>query len=281
LGAILSFAAAGAEPESAMIKVNRSGIVPLKLYVFECGRILTRDVSVFNPPSPKGTAMNMVSPCYMVEHPQGRLFWDAGIRDSLITEKNGLENLNGLFKLSVHKTLRSQLKEIGVDPKEVDFLALSHLHIDHAGNANYFAAATWLVQKSSHQLAFGNFAEKYGFVQADYRKLERAKTVNLHGDYDVFGDGSVVILHTPGHTPGHQSLWIDLPNSGPVLLSGDLYLFRKNREDYGISAWNDKKMTVRSFARIDEILDRTGADLWIHHDKEQFDSQRKSPDYYD
>jgi glyoxylase-like metal-dependent hydrolase (beta-lactamase superfamily II) len=225
--------------------------------------------------------MDMVSPCYLVEHPRGRLVWDAGIRDSLITEKKGVENMNGLFKLSVKKTLSSQLKEIGVDPKAIDFLALSHMHIDHAGNANYFADATWLVQKASHKLAFGNFAEKYGFVQADYRQLETAKTVRLDGDHDVFGDGSVVILHTPGHTQGHQSLWVDLPNNGPVLLSGDLFLFRKNREDYGISGWNDKKKTVRSFARIDEVLDRTSAALWIHHDKEQFDAQRHSPAYYD
>ncbi len=105
--------------------------------------------------------------------------------------------------------------------------------------------------------------------------------VKLKGDHDVFADGSVKIIATPGHTPGHQSLLIQLRHTGPVLLSGDLYHFKANREQYAIPGWNDKKKTIHSFAKIDQLLEKTQAQLWIQHNKEQFDAQKKSPNFYD
>ena len=96
----------------------------------------------------------------------------------------------------------------------------------------------------------------------------------------MFGDGSVVLIPTPGHTAGHQSLLVNLVDTGPVLLAGDLYHFQFNRDHYGIPVWNDKKATIRSFAKIDELLDKTKAQLWIQHDKPQFDALKKAPAYY-
>lgn len=174
----------------------------------------------------------------------------------------------------------SQLQEIGVEPKEVTYFAPSHLHLDHSGNANYFAHSKLLMQQSEYRVAFSKDAANYGFYISHYSALEDAKHIVLKGDHDVFGDGSTIILSTPGHSPGHQSLYIKLPETGPVILSGDLYHFEENRTNYGIPVWNDKKLTIQSFARIDNILDNTSAALWIQHDPEEAKSKRMSPNFY-
>ena len=271
---------ASAASEKTILNVAPKGEVPLQLYVFNCGEVLARDISLFNPAADKGVSMEMAVPCYLIKHPKGTLFWDGGLPDALHKEKNGVEYYDGAFNFSVSKTLISQLKEINVEPADIDFLALSHLHADHAGNANYFTRSTWLIQENEHAIAFSKEAENHGFNRANFGQLKDSKTVMLNGDYDVFGDGSVVILFMPGHSPGHQSLWVDLPKTGPVIISGDLYHFQKNRENYGIPIWNDKRQSIHSFARMDNILDATKATFWIQHDKPIYDSLRKSPAYY-
>jgi glyoxylase-like metal-dependent hydrolase (beta-lactamase superfamily II) len=252
----------------------------LKLYVFECGRVLARDLSLFNPLIKKGTEMEMVTPCYLIQHKQGTLIWDAGLSDELIKTPAGVDVLDGAFHMSVKTTLTSQLNAIHVDPLSVNYLAFSHLHNDHTGNAKLFINATWLMQESEYQVAYGPNADQYGYHPDDYANLPDVRIVKLHGEYDVFGDGSVTIIPTPGHSAGHQSLLVNLSDTGPVLLSGDLYHFQFNRDHYGIPVWNDKKATIRSFALVDELLEKTNAQLWIHHDKPQFDVLKKSPDYY-
>ncbi len=253
----------------------------LKLYVLDCGKGKVRDLSIFNPQIDKGVHMDLAVPCYVIKHPsKGTLVWDAGLNDDIATHKNGVEYAEGAFNFSVKKTMLSQLKEIGIDPKEVTYFAPSHMHLDHTGNANYFANSTLLMQQVEYQLAFSKDAANYGFDINNYSALKDAKRIVLQGDHDVFGDGSAVILSTPGHTPGHQSLYLKLPKTGPVILSGDLYHFEKNRTDYGIPVWNDKKLTISSFARIDSIIDKTSAKMWIQHDPEEANQMRMSPAYY-
>ncbi|WP_419905841.1 N-acyl homoserine lactonase family protein [Kiloniella sp.] len=277
---LLSIGTTQAAPKVIGVDTLLTNNTELQLYVFECGNVSARDLSLFNPAITKGTAMEMVAPCYLIKHPKGTLFWDGGLSDSLNTEPNGVEFYEGAFNFSVSKTLISQLEEIRVKPKDVDYLALSHLHADHVGNANYFANSTWLVQENEHTIAFSENAQDYGFHIDDYIGLKDSETMKLNGDHDVFGDGSVVILSTPGHSPGHQVLWVNLPQTGPVILSGDLYHFQENRDNYGIPVWNSKKETIQSFVKIDNILDKTNAQLWIEHDKPTFDSLIKSPAFY-
>ena len=261
--------------------IQSKGDVPLKLYVFDCGTIEARDLSLFNPLIKKGTQKTLASPCYLIQHAKGNLLWDTGLADELIHNKDGIEVMEGAFKMSVTKTLASQLAEINVKPSEIDYLTFSHLHNDHTGNAKYFTNAKWLMQKPEHIAAYHQDAQKYGYHPHDYKPLKGVKITDLSGQHDLFGDGSVIIVPTPGHSAGHQSLFVDLPNTGPVVLSGDLYHFQENREQYGIPVWNNKKETIHSFTRIDKLLDSTKATLWIHHDKAQFDSLKHSPSYYD
>lgn len=253
----------------------------LKLYVLDCGRMLARDLSLLNPLIEKGTEMDLADPCYLIQHKQGYVLWDAGLSDELINVGGGKDVLGGAFHMSVETTLLSQLHAIGLEPDSIDYLAFSHLHIDHTGNAKLFSHAIWLMQQAEYQVAYGPDAANYGYQPADYVDVPGVTIRKLSGQLDLFGDGRVVLIPTPGHSAGHQSLLVRLKHTGPVLLSGDLYHFQANRDHYGIPVWNDKKATVRSFAKIDELLDKTQAQLWIHHDKPQFDALNKAPKFYD
>jgi glyoxylase-like metal-dependent hydrolase (beta-lactamase superfamily II) len=281
LTGLMLLSSAGAAQSVSIEQLQAKSSAQIKLYVLDCGTVKARDLSVFNPIIEKGTKMEMAVPCYLIKHPsKGTMVWDAGLSDSIASEKDGIEFYDGVFNLSVKKTMLSQLAEVGVKPTQVTYFAPSHLHVDHSGNANYFADSTLLMQQAEYQVAFSKDAANYGFDINNYSALRDAKRIPLQGDHDVFGDGSAIILSTPGHSPGHQSLYLKLPETGPVILSGDLYHFHKNRQEYGIPVWNDKKSTISSFAKIDNILDNTAAKLWIQHDPEEAKTTRMSPAYY-
>jgi N-acyl homoserine lactone hydrolase len=171
------------------------------------------------------------------------------------------------------KTLASQLESLGVKPADIKYVAVSHTHPDHIGNVELFPQAMLLVQKAEYEwpnpLGVGRF------------KAEHPVT-KLEGDYDVFSDGSVTIISTPGHTPGHQSLLVKLPKTGALVLSGDAVHFKSNWENRGVPSGNtDKDKTLSSMQRISDVLAKEKAQLWINHDKAQRDSLRMAPAYYD
>jgi glyoxylase-like metal-dependent hydrolase (beta-lactamase superfamily II) len=115
-----------------------------------------------------------------------------------------------------------------------------------------------------------------------YADLKDNETVLLDADHDVFGDGRVVIKSTPGHTPGHQCLYLDLRDTGPIVLSGDLYHFAASRELGRVPRFNvDEQQTRASMAALDAFLEETGAELWIQHDILRARTLRKSPEFYD
>ena len=261
--------------------LEESRSVDLKLYVFDCGEILAREKSMFNPVLPEGQQITLANTCYLIKHPKGTLMWDTGLSDSLISFPDGVDAGGGAFHLTVKKTLRSQFEEINIDPLSVDYIAFSHLHFDHSGNASYFQNATWLIQKPEFDVAFSPEAVNFFFNPDDYASLRDNQIIKLDGHFDVFGDGSVVVLSTPGHTPGHQNLYLNLPETGPVILSGDLYHFEENRIEYAVPVFNSsKRETIHSFVLIDNAIDEVAAKLWIQHDKPFVDSLKLSPYFY-
>jgi glyoxylase-like metal-dependent hydrolase (beta-lactamase superfamily II) len=172
--------------------------------------------------------------------------------------------------------LQSQLAEIGYKPSDVTYLALSHYHYDHSANANAFAGAMWLVQKPERELMFSGplgpsspNSPTAETTAARFAALQNSKTILLDGDHDVFGDGSVVIISTPGHTPGHQSLLVNLPKTGAILLSGDLYHYPAEREQKDFTpfaALGDPAKEVVSKAKVEALLKEKRATLWMQHD---------------
>jgi glyoxylase-like metal-dependent hydrolase (beta-lactamase superfamily II) len=171
------------------------------------------------------------------------------------------------------KTLAAQLDELGVKPSEIKFLAISHTHPDHIGNVGLFPSAMLLVQKAEYEwptpLGVGRFKPDHPVTK-------------LEGDHDVFGDGGIVILSTPGHTPGHQSLLVRLPKTGVVVLSGDATHFKDNWEHRRVPEGNvNKDQTLQSMQRIADVLAKEHGQLWINHDKAQRDNLKLAPEYYE
>ncbi len=250
----------------------------VRLYVFDCGNLRVADPGRFSLTMDEVSTLDLSVPCYLVVHPEGTLLWDAGLADSLAEGSPHTQQIGTIT--TVTTTLAAQLDELGLTPADVDYLALSHMHYDHAGNANMFAGALWLVQRPEHEAAFGD-AQGF-FDRTLYADLETAETVILDGDHDVFGDGAVVIKSAPGHTPGHQVLFVNLVDPGPVVLSGDLYHFPENRLLKRVPSFNfDDAQTLASMDAIEDFLAESGARLWIEHDAAANALLRKSPAYYE
>jgi N-acyl homoserine lactone hydrolase len=242
-----------------------------RMYVLNCGESETKDVSAnWSPGVNEGKPRLFSDNCYLIRHEKGLFLWDSGIADAVAEKPEGVSGAGGLLVLKVTRTLQAQLKELDVSPAQVTHLAFSHFHGDHVGNANLFTAAALYIQYPEFEAAFGPEPAKFGFNPALYDKLRDSTVVKLSGDYDVFGDGSVVILSTPGHTPGHQSLLVRLPATGAVVLSGDATHFQDNWDNRRIPARNfNKEQTAASMDKIAKVLQSEKAVLWINHDNEQ------------
>ena len=184
--------------------------------------------------------------------------------------------------LILRKRLAEQLQEAGYAAKDIEYLAFSHYHYDHTANANAFAGSTWLVRQVERAAMF---AEKPPPVAQPtyYASLRTSRTVIIKDDeHDVFGDGSVVMKLAPGHTPAHQVLYLKLPRTGGVVLSGDLYHFPEARALKRITIFDfDQDQTAVSREVVEGFLTKTGAQLWIQHDAIGNSRLKKAPDYYE
>jgi glyoxylase-like metal-dependent hydrolase (beta-lactamase superfamily II) len=175
--------------------------------------------------------------------------------------------------LASSKKLAAQLEQLGVKPSDIKAMAVSHTHPDHIGNVEMFPTAMLYVQKVEYEWPGANNAPRF--------KPEHPVT-KLEGDRDIFGDGSIVVLSTPGHTPGHQSLLVMLPKTGEVVLSGDVVHFKSNWENRGVPVNNfSKEQSLASMEKIAGRLSQDKAQLWINHDKAQRDTLKMSPEFYE
>ena len=243
-----------------------------RLYIFDCGEGRAADMSRWTPGLNVGVPLDVVDNCYLIRHSRGDLIWDTGIPDSVAKSQEGFGGANGAPVWKRAKTLEAQLAEIGLKPADIKYLAVSHTHPDHIGNAELFPQALLLVQQAEYEWASPLGTPRF--------KPEHP-VQKLNGDYDVFGDGSVVILSTPGHTPGHQCLMVRLPSAGAVILSGDAVHFKDNWDNRRVPGPNfNKEQTIASMQKIADLMAQNKAQLWINHDKPQSTSLKHSPSFY-
>jgi glyoxylase-like metal-dependent hydrolase (beta-lactamase superfamily II) len=251
----------------------------VRLYALDCGVLHVKDMGMFSDTGEyNGKAGVVVDPCFVIRHPKGTLLWDTGLGDKLAQSKGGVDIEVG--HMQVDAPLLDQLKAIGLTPSDITYLSFSHTHFDHTGNANEFPDATWILNKA--ELAWAE-SKPGPFVNLDtFSDYKTAKKQMIDGDYDVFGDGSVMILKTPGHTPGHQSLELRLKKSGVVILSGDLFHQRANYTYRRVPPFNVSRAdTLASIDRIDTILKNTKGRLVVQHDAGDFKGLPKFPKYLD
>jgi glyoxylase-like metal-dependent hydrolase (beta-lactamase superfamily II) len=251
----------------------------LKLYVFDCGKLRFESIEMFSIADDETDIRELIVPCYVVEHEKGRLLWDGGL-PSGIADTEGWQGEE--IQMRLDRTLNEQLAEMGLSMLSFDFMAFSHMHFDHVGVANEVDGATLIIQKAEYDAAFADEVTIAAFDPSVYDRLRNAERVTIEGDHDIFGDGRVRIISAPGHTPGHQVLFVDLANTGPVVLSGDLYHFAISRQKRRTPTFNvDADATLASMDRVDALTAETGAKLWIEHELAFFEQLNKSPSYYD
>jgi N-acyl homoserine lactone hydrolase len=249
-----------------------------RLYVLDCGRGVAPDQGRFAPGYNDGKPFALADNCYLIRHGQGYLLWGSGIPDKFIDIPSGVPSVGGRPNWVVTNTLANQLEQLGIRPSDIRYVGVANSHIDHIGNLGMFSHATILLQKSEW-----DFAQTHRFegMLDEARLRNDLPVMKLEGDYDVFGDGSVQIITTPSVTPGNQSLLVKLPETGAILLSGDVVHFQYGW-DHRIVPGNvwDKDKTVDSFQRLTDVIAQNNAQFWIEHDKAQSDRRRFSPNYY-
>ena len=271
-----------ASPQQGKAQQQRRAQPPksVRLYVFDCGSLKIPDTSPYQlKPEELGTT-NMSVACFLVAHPKGTMIWDAGaVPDSSFSPGGGPATLR---YATATKPLKAQLAEIGYAPADITYLSLSHFHWDHIGNANEFAASTWLVRKLERDIMFAD-PPSPRTEPANYSALKNSKTkIVTKPDFDVFDDGTVVLKSTPGHSPDHQVLFLKLAKSGPVLLSGDLYHYPEERILNRVPTTEfNATQTIASRVAIEAFLKKTGAQLWIQHDYTANAKLKKSPEFYE
>ena len=252
----------------------------LRLYAADCGELDFKDMGFFADTGEyDGRPGSIAVPCFIVRHPKGTLVWDTGLGDNLAGNPAGSDN--GGIHMVVRTSLADQLTAIGLKTADVTYVAFSHFHFDHTGNANLFGSATWIISRA--ELAWASTTPPPAPVAPDsFSAVKTAKTQMIDGDYDVFGDGSVRILRAPGHTPGHQVLELKLKKTGVVILSGDLYHLRESVKPHRLPVFNvDRADTLASMDRVDKILAHTKGRLIVQHDPGDFRSLPKFPAYLD
>jgi len=249
----------------------------MKLYVLDCGRIDETDADGYaDDGAYKGVARSLIVPCYLIRHPKGDLLWETGLPQTLADLSGG----KGSDGMSVSHRLTEQLKILGLTPADVEFMSVSHSHFDHIGNGGLFAGSTWIVDADERAYAFRPQARADKDQFPRYFALETAKTVLIESDasYDVFGDGSVLVIQAPGHTPGHTVLLVDLPKAGPVLLTGDMWHLAESRAARRVPRFNtDRAQTLKSMDKVEAVARETGARVVREHVQEDFNALPKFP----
>ena len=240
-------------------------VAPLSLWRLDCGEFVINQYGAFfsdtyqYPPGPK----NIVGSCYLIRHGDRYMLWDTGLTDALV----GRDFSNAAQTLRVRRSLVDQLRQIGVRPEQIELVGISHWHFDHVGQAGRFPQARLLIGRGDLDLLRATPP-----VDADSARglahwlTGGGRLEAVERDRDVFGDGRVVMLTTPGHTPGHYALLVRL-ESGPVLLTGDLYHFTEQVENRGVPPFNhDRADTLASMDRFDRIARNLGARVIIQHE---------------
>ena len=260
--------------------------VAAKLYRLDCGHSLANDESVWTPGENVGRNIEFWSTCWLIKHGSEWLLWDTGVPEATLNDPHGWSTLPKLIVYHLDKSLIEQLAEIGLKPGDIGRVAISHTHGDHIGNVGLFPNSTLVMQRAEYSWIHspdGPNANVNQLMALAREPLGTPKNLQLiDGGTDVFGDGSVTLIATPGHTPGHQSLLVHLKNSGFIVLSGDVAHSEENFEKDIVPSLNtDKAESIASMEKVRQLIATYKATLFINHDKSQTDKLKLLPAFYD
>jgi glyoxylase-like metal-dependent hydrolase (beta-lactamase superfamily II) len=282
---LMTGGASDANADSKLPDPIKAGVAE-KLFRLDCGHSLANDESVWTPGENVGRSIEFSSTCWLIKHGSEWLFWDTGVPESALNDPRGWSTLPKLIVYHLDRTLTDQLAKVGLKPRDIARVAISHTHGDHIGNMGLFPNSTVLMQRAEYSwINFGDGPnDNVNQLMALARKLlGTPKNLQLiDGDADVFGDGSATLISTPGHTPGSQSLLVHLKNSGFIILSGDVVHLQENFEKNIVPSLNTNKAdSIASMEKIRQMIAMYKARLFINHDKKQTDTLKLLPAFYD
>jgi N-acyl homoserine lactone hydrolase len=257
-----------------------------RLYRLDCGRSLANDESVWTPGENAGKSIAFSSTCWLLKRGNEWLLWDTGVPEATLNDPKGWSTLPKLIVYHLDKTITGQLADVGLKTSDITYVALSHTHGDHIGNVRLFPNSTILMQRAEYTWISSPDGPNDNVNQLKALARELLGTPThlrlLDGDTDVFGDGSVTLVSTPGHTPGSQSLLVHLKNSGFIILSGDVVHLEENFEKGVVPSLNtDKAASIASMDKVRRMITTYRAKLFINHDKAQSDTLKLLPAFYD
>jgi glyoxylase-like metal-dependent hydrolase (beta-lactamase superfamily II) len=236
----------------------------VKLWRLDCGSIWVADLDEYSDTRAYvGQSRRFAASCYLIRHGDSYMLWDTGLAKSELGKPlpQGHEESDTL-----RVTLVDQLRQLGVRPEEVSIVGISHYHFDHSGQAADFPQATLLIGKGDLDRLRSNGGERAKPLAPWL--AGKSPVEDVVGDKDVFGDGRVVMLDLPGHTPGHHGLLVKLDHKGAVLLSGDVAHFHENLDEDGVPSFNtDRAQSLASLDRFRRLARNLKATVIVQHDE--------------
>lgn len=232
----------------------------------DCGVVQVNDLNAFSDTEAYGgQTKRLTDSCYLIRHGDTYMLWDTGLPEAV---KNKPLDSNAPMSPSLDKTIIEQLAVLGIKPEQISLIGISHFHMDHTGQAGAFPQAKLLIGKGDWDMLNTGGRGVAASAQALNHWLSgggAAETVT--GDKDIFGDGSVIMLNMPGHTPGHHSLMVKLEKNGRLLLTGDLAHFHENYATNGVPDFNtDRADSLASLERFKLLAKNMKATVIIQHD---------------
>lgn len=256
----------------------------MKLYQVSSG-VLELDKGWLTAMRDVGTRITIPVAMYIIEHPRGLVVYDTGMADDV--SDGGCEAYWGKGLCGAFTPIQKRdevidrwLEKFGYSADQVKYVIYSHFHLDHAGNIELFPKAKHVVQKAELKTAW--WPEKFqraAFVMKDFDETREFDFMELVGDFDLFGDGSITVLDTKGHTQGHQSVLVRLPKTGTLVLAGDAVYTPENEAGVipGIT-WNTYE-SMRSIDRLKQIRDAEQGELWYSHGMDQYNQHKHDAPY--
>jgi glyoxylase-like metal-dependent hydrolase (beta-lactamase superfamily II) len=249
----------------------------LELWRLDCGSIAVRDLSLFSDTFDYGgVSRTLTDSCYLIRHGKTYMMWDTGLPEALL---GAAQDANAPMAPTLAKTLPDQLAKIGVKPADIAVVGISHNHFDHLGQAADFPQAELLIGRRDFEdlkIDPAPFGVDASLAQPWLTGGSKVEPVT--GDKDVFGDGSVVMLATPGHTADSHSLLVRLAGKGPVLLSGDTVHFEQQFEKNGVPSFNfDRAESLASMNRLQVMARTMNATLVVQHDADDISKRPAFP----
>jgi N-acyl homoserine lactone hydrolase len=245
---------------------NPASIADVRLWRLDCGSLWTYNLDELSDTrSYVGQSKLFVGSCYLVQHGDAYLLWDTGLSKEYLGKPLTRGDADST---SLSTTVVDQLARIGVKPAQVSMIGISHYHFDHIGQAADFPQAKLLIGKGDFEVLGQPGHEARAKFFSPWLQAN-ANVEKISGDHDLFGDGSVVMLDLPGHTPGHHGLLVQLPKRGAVLLSGDVVHLRENLASAGVPSFNtDRAQSLASMDRFTKLARNLDATLIIQHEEQ-------------